>query len=133
VDVDGQNRAVTAYDLGGSLWEHLTQGTKRFAATPGLRFGGKLLIIPDNLAATLNAEAKEAEAAPPPPATMVGATPDLPPATDLPSASDTGAPLPELSPLPPPVADAAPTPYPAPPPDAPTGAEDKARGDGGTL
>lgn len=137
VDVDGQNLAVTAYYLGGSLWEHLTQGTKRFAATPGLRFGGKLLIIPDNLAATLNEEAKAVEAAPvPPPATMVGAAPDLPPVPDLPSvpdrppASDAAAPLPDLTPLPPAVAEAAPTPYP-PPPDT-SGEDDKARGDGST-
>ena len=138
VDVDGQNLAVTAYYLGGSLWEHLTQGTKRFAATPGLRFGGKLLIIPDNLAATLNEEAKAVEgAAPPPPATMVGAAPDLPPVStlppipDLPPATDAG-PAPDLSPRPPAVADAAPTAYP-PPPDAPASDDEKARSDGGVL
>ncbi len=115
VDMDGQNMAVTGYYLGGSLWEHLTGGTKRFAASPGLRFGGKLLVIPDSLAATLNAEAKGSA----PADTAAPALPPLPPADPV-----------ILSPAPPAVADAAPTPYPAPANDAGSESTNKARSSG---
>jgi uncharacterized protein YrrD len=140
VDVDVQNLTVTAYYLGGSLWEHLTQGTKRFPASPGLRFGGKLLVIPDNLAATLNAE-KALETAPAtPPATTVGALPDLPPAAPDDTPTPTPTPTPDLSvapadfsPAAPAVADAAPTPYPPPLPDLPADSDDEKARSGSSL
>jgi uncharacterized protein YrrD len=135
VDVDPQNLSITAYYLGGSLWEHLTQGTKRFPASPGLRFGGKLLIIPDSLAESLNAEKALETAAAPPPATTVGALPDLSPApmdAAVP-APDLSAPPPDQSPAAPAVADAAATPYPPPLPDLPPDSDDEKARSGSSM
>ena len=118
-DVDPQTMMLTTYYLSESLWEHLAHGTKSFTATPSLRFGGKLLIIPDALAAPLMPVAA-APAAPPPAVEeaallpLAATEPASPAAFTLeepepPSSALTG----EESPPPPAVADAAPTPYPA--------------------
>jgi uncharacterized protein YrrD len=141
VDVDVQTLAVLAYYLGGSLWEHLTQATKRFPASPGLRFGGKLLIIPETLAATLNAEKALETASAPPPATTVGGTlPDLLPAAPDAMPTPTPTPMPDLSAAPPDfspaapvVADAAPTPYPPPLPDLSTDSDDEKARSGSSM
>jgi hypothetical protein len=127
--------------LGGSLWEHLTQGTKRFPASPGLRFGGKLLIIPDSLAESLNAEKALETASGPPPATTVGGTlPDLLPAAPDAMPTPTPTPMPDLSAAPPDfspaapvVADAAPTPYPPPLPDLSTDSDDEKARSGSSM
>jgi uncharacterized protein YrrD len=155
VDVDPSNLAVTAYYLGGSLWEHLTQGNKHFPSTPGLRFGGKLLIIPDTLAGVLS-EARAVATTDTPPATSAGAATDFsaaPPAPTPTPVADTSSDFstaPDLSNagssgtggVPPAVTDAAPTPYPAPldttltvtPADDPdSSGETKARSAEGTV
>jgi uncharacterized protein YrrD len=131
-ELDPQTMMLTTYYLGESLWEHLTHGSKSFTATPTLRFGGKLLIIPDALAVPLipGAEAPTETAPPPaaeealplpPPTPLAGGAPDSPfargdaLAPPVPPAELALEPPPVDLPIEPPpaVADAAPTPYPA--------------------
>ena len=82
VEIDPGALTITAYFMSETFWEHIHQGARSFPAAAGLRFGGKLLIIPDSLnplAEPAPATAPEAPSPAAPPAGAEATPADAPP------------------------------------------------------
>jgi uncharacterized protein YrrD len=53
IEIDPDQYQITRYELSGTLWDQLTHSNRTFDASPGLRFGKELLIVPDAVVAAL--------------------------------------------------------------------------------
>lgn len=64
VYLDPETHEVDGYELGGGLWDTLTQNRPSFEAQRGMRFGKDILVVPDAVEGQLEGKSERAEEQP---------------------------------------------------------------------